>query len=76
MNLARMAVSPYCASCGHPAVFARQPEYLDDLVPVRCACGWEGVSRVTVPQPEVPNTRLRGCGEAVFIDAPVTVKWE
>lgn len=56
--LARMGVIPFCPKCGEAAMFIERRQAdktdVDKLVPVMCSvCSWEGVSRVTVPQPKI-----------------------
>lgn len=61
IELARMGVAPFCGRCGNPAMFMRRPESIDDLIPVECGsynCGWKGVSRYTVQQPQIINDGL------------------
>lgn len=42
------AVVPICPDCGCQVPFERPSAHVGDLVPVRCGCGWSGVSPVAV----------------------------
>lgn len=45
-NRALQAVVPVCPKCGRHVLFMRPSEYVGDLVPVLCGCGWRGHSPV------------------------------
>lgn len=56
IDLAYMGVVPFCPKCGLHAMFVTIRAAVDGLVPVKCvnsSCNWEGVSRISVPQPKV-----------------------
>ena len=39
-------VYPSCPRCGLAVMFMRRSQFVGDLVPVECGCGWKGVSPV------------------------------